>query len=99
LVDTLAKFTKEAEMMVHSMVLITKCNTELQAANEAASCRKSQKRKRIQQEETLTVEEGIQMTAATIHQTTHQTRLATYTSNDTTLYLRYYKRRAWKRLG
>jgi hypothetical protein len=63
MVDALAKFTKGAEMMAHSMVLITKRNAELQAANEAASRRKSHKRKRIQQEGTLTVEEGIRLTA------------------------------------
>jgi hypothetical protein len=49
-------------MMAHSVVLITKRNAELQA-NEAASRRKSHKRKRIQQQGTLTVEEGIRLTA------------------------------------
>jgi hypothetical protein len=62
-VDALAKFTKGAEMMAHSVVLTTERNAELQAANEAASRRKSHKRKRIQHEGTLTVEEGIQLTA------------------------------------
>ena len=50
-------------MIAHSMVLITKCNAELQAANEAALRRKSHKRKRVQQEGTLTIKEGIQLTA------------------------------------
>jgi hypothetical protein len=63
MVNALAKFTKGAEMMAHSMVLITKRNAELQAANEAASRRKSHKRKRVQQEGTLIVEEGIRLTA------------------------------------
>jgi hypothetical protein len=63
MVNALAKFTKGAEMMAHSMVLITKRNAELQAANEVASRRKSHKRKQIQHEGTLTVEEGIQLIA------------------------------------
>jgi hypothetical protein len=50
-------------MMAHSVVLITKRNAELRAANEAASRRKSHKRKRMQQQGTLTVEEGIRLTA------------------------------------
>jgi hypothetical protein len=45
------------------MVLITKRNAELQAANEASSRRKSHKRKRVQQEGTLKVEEGVRLTA------------------------------------
>jgi hypothetical protein len=49
--------------MAHSIVLITKRNAELQTVNKAASRRKSYKRKRVQQERTLTVEEGIQLTA------------------------------------
>ncbi len=62
MVEALEKFTKGAEMMAHSMVLMTKRNAELQAANEAATRRKSHKRKRIQREGVLTVEEGLQLT-------------------------------------
>ena len=62
MVDALKKFTKGAEMMAHSMVLMTKRNAELQAANEAATRRKSHKRKRVQKEGTLTVEDGLRLT-------------------------------------
>lgn len=62
MVEALEKFTKGAEMMAHSMVLMTKRNAELQAADEAATRRKSHKRKRIQREGVLTVEEGLQLT-------------------------------------
>ena len=44
------------------MVLITKRNAELQAANEAATRRKSHKRKRVQNEGTLTAEDGLRLT-------------------------------------
>jgi hypothetical protein len=37
-------------------------NAGLQAANEASSKRRSRKRKRVQQEGTLTVEEGVRLT-------------------------------------
>lgn len=65
MVNALAKFAKGAEMMALSMVLmlITKRNAELQAAHEAASRRKPLKTKRAQQQGTLTVEEGTQLTA------------------------------------
>jgi hypothetical protein len=62
MVDALAKFTKGAEMMAHLMVLLTKRNAELQAANEASTRRRSHKRKRVQQEGTLTVDEGVWLT-------------------------------------
>jgi hypothetical protein len=62
MVEALEKFTKGAEMMAHSMVLMQKRNLELQAANEAATRRKSHKRKRIQKEGVLTVEEGLRLT-------------------------------------
>jgi hypothetical protein len=48
--------------MVHSLVLMSNQVKELQAANEAASCRKARKRKRIQAEGTLIVEEGVRLT-------------------------------------
>jgi hypothetical protein len=43
-------------------VLITKRNAELQAANEASTRRRSHKRKRLQQESTLTIDEGVRLT-------------------------------------
>jgi hypothetical protein len=49
-------------MMAHSIVLITKRNAELQAANEALTRRRSHKRKRLQQEGTLTIDEGVRLT-------------------------------------
>ena len=48
---------------MHSAVLLRERVTELQTANEAAKRRKSHKRKRIQNEGGLTVEEGARLTA------------------------------------
>lgn len=48
--------------MAHSLVLMTKRNAELQAANEAATRRKTRKRKRVQQEGTLKVEDDVRLT-------------------------------------
>ena len=48
--------------MAHSLVLVRKQVSELQDANKAATRRKSHKRKRLQQEGTLTVEEGVRLT-------------------------------------
>ena len=61
MVEALEKFSKGAAMMAHSMVLMTKRNAELQAANEAATRRKSHKRKRVQREGVLTAEEGLRL--------------------------------------
>lgn len=63
MVDALEKLSKGAEMMAHSLVLMRNQVAELQAANQAATRRKSRKRKRVQQEATLTVEEGVRLTA------------------------------------
>jgi hypothetical protein len=41
---------------------MTKRNAELQAANEALSKRRSRKRKRVQQQGTLTIKEGVRLT-------------------------------------
>ena len=49
-------------MMAHSLVLMRNQVAKLQAANEAATRRKSHKRKRIQQEGTLTFSEGVRLT-------------------------------------
>ena len=62
IVDALDQLTKGAEMMAHSLVLVRNQVAELQAANEAATRRKSHKRKRIQQDGTLIVSEGVQLT-------------------------------------
>jgi hypothetical protein len=43
-------------------VLITKRNAKLQAANEALSKQRSHKRKRVQQEGTLTISKGVRLT-------------------------------------
>jgi len=42
-------------------VLITKRNAKLKAANEAATRRKSHKRKRVQKEETLTISKELRL--------------------------------------
>ena len=62
MVDALDRLTKGAEMMAHSLVLVRNQVAELQAANEAATRRKSHKRKRIQRDGTLTVSEGVRLT-------------------------------------
>ena len=43
-------------------MLITKRNAKLKAANEAATRRKSHKRKRVQKKGTLTISEGLRLT-------------------------------------
>jgi hypothetical protein len=63
MVDALEKLSKGAECMAHSLVLMRSQVAELQAANKAATRRKSHKRKRVQKEGTLTVEEGLRLTA------------------------------------
>ena len=62
MVDALNQLTKGAEMMAHSLVLMRNQVAELQAANEAATRRKAQKRKRIHREGTLIVSEGVRLT-------------------------------------
>jgi hypothetical protein len=62
MVDALDRLTKGAEIMAHSLVLMRNQVAELQAANEAATRRKSHKRKRIQREGTLIVSEGVRLT-------------------------------------
>jgi hypothetical protein len=59
--EAIKKLTKGAKLMVHSLVLMTKRNAELQAANEAAMRRKLHKRKRVQHEGVLTAEEGLRL--------------------------------------
>jgi hypothetical protein len=62
MVNALEKFAKGAEIMAHQMVLMRNQVAELQAANKAATRRKSHKRKRVQKEGTLTVEDGVRLT-------------------------------------
>jgi hypothetical protein len=62
MVEAVEKLAKGAEMMAHSLVLMTKRNAELEAANKAATRRKSHKRKRVQKEGTLTISEGLRLT-------------------------------------
>ena len=62
MVDALNQLTKGAEMMAHSLVLMRNQVAKLQAADEATTRRKSHKRKRIQQEGTLKVSEGVRLT-------------------------------------
>ena len=62
-VDALDQLTKGAETMTHSLVLIRKQVAELQAANEAATRRRSYKRKRIQRGGSLTYGEGVRLAA------------------------------------
>jgi hypothetical protein len=62
MVDALEKFAKGAEMIAHQMVLMRNQVAKLQAANEAATRRKSHKRKRIQKEGTPEVTEGVRLT-------------------------------------
>lgn len=63
MVKAVEKLAKGAELIVYSLVLITKRNTELEAAIKAATRRKSRKRKHIQAEGTLTAEEGQRLAA------------------------------------
>jgi hypothetical protein len=51
--------------VAHALVLSQKRIAELKAANEAAIKRKSHKRKRVQKEGTLTVENGLRLTTLT----------------------------------
>jgi hypothetical protein len=63
MVEAFEKLAKGAAVIAHKLVLAQKENAELRAANEAATRRKLHKRKRIQREGTLTVEEGARLTA------------------------------------
>jgi len=62
MVEAVKSLSKGAEMMAHALVLSQKRIAELEAANEAATRRKSYKRKRVQKEGTLIVEEGLRLT-------------------------------------
>ena len=63
IVEAFKKVSKGAAIIAHKLVLAQQEIAELRAANEAASRRKSHKRKRIQNEGTLVVEEGQRLAA------------------------------------
>ena len=62
MVEAFEKVAKGAAIVAHKLVLAQKEITELRAANEAATRRKLHKRKRVQKEGTLTVDEGLRLT-------------------------------------
>ncbi len=62
LVEAFEKVSKGAAIIAHKLVLAQQEIAELRAANEAATRRKSHKRKRIQAEGALTVQEGLRLT-------------------------------------
>lgn len=63
MVEAFEKVSKGAAIIAHKLVLAQQEIAELRAANEAATRRKSHKRKRVKKEGTLVVEEGQQLTA------------------------------------
>jgi hypothetical protein len=63
IVEAFEKVSKGAAIIAHKLVLAQQEIAELRAANEAATRRRSHKRKRIQVEGTITVEEGKRLTA------------------------------------
>ena len=58
MVEAFEKLAKAAAVIAHKLVLAQKENAELWAANEAATQPKLRKRKRVQQEGLLTIDEG-----------------------------------------
>ena len=63
MVAAFEKVSKGAAIIAHKLVLAQKEIAELKAANEAATRRKSYKRKRVQAEGTLTIENGARLAA------------------------------------
>jgi hypothetical protein len=63
MVEAFEKVSKGAAIIAHKLVLAQLEITKLQAANKAASRRKLHKRKQIQEEGTLVVEEGQRLAA------------------------------------
>jgi len=55
IVKAIKKLTKRAKIIAHSLVLITKRNAKLKAANKVATQRKLSKRKRVQKKRTLII--------------------------------------------
>ncbi|KAH6439371.1 hypothetical protein HBI59_145170 [Parastagonospora nodorum] len=62
IVEAFEKVSKGAAIIAHKLVLAQKEIAELRAANKAATRRKSHKRKRVQEEGTLTVKDGLRRT-------------------------------------
>jgi hypothetical protein len=62
-VEAFEKVLKGAAIIAHKLVLAQKEIAELRAANKAATQRRSHKRKRVQAEGTLIVEDGACLTA------------------------------------
>ena len=63
MVEAFEKVSKGAAIIAHKLVLAQQEISELRAANEAATRRKSHKRKRVQKEGTLIVEDGQRLAA------------------------------------
>lgn len=63
MVEAFEKISKGAVIIAHKLVLAQKEIAELQAANKAATQRRSHKRKRIQAEGTLTAKDGARLAA------------------------------------
>jgi hypothetical protein len=63
MVEAFKKVLKGAAIIAHKLVLAQKEIAELQAVNKAATRRRSHKRKRVQAEGTLIVEDGARLTA------------------------------------
>jgi hypothetical protein len=63
MVEAFEKVSKGAAIIAHKLVLAQKEIAELRAANEAATRRRSHKRKRVQAEGTLIIEDGARLTA------------------------------------
>jgi hypothetical protein len=62
IVKAFKKIAKGAAVVAHKLVLSQKRFAELEAANEAATRRKLHKRKRVQKEGILTVEDRVRLT-------------------------------------
>ncbi|KAH5754851.1 hypothetical protein HBI88_250310 [Parastagonospora nodorum] len=62
IVEAFEKVSKGAAIIAHKLVLAQKEIAKLRAANKAATRRKSHKRKRVQEEGTLTVKNGLRQT-------------------------------------
>jgi hypothetical protein len=63
IIQAIDRFTKGAERMVHEAVLLREEAKSLRAANEAATKRRSRKKKRIQQRGTLIKAAGADIVA------------------------------------
>jgi hypothetical protein len=61
MVEAFEKIVKGAAEMAHKLILAKKQIVKLQVANDAATRRKSHKRKRLQREGVLTVGQGLDL--------------------------------------